>query len=125
MQRLDKYLAEAGMDSRRKLRDMVRAGRVTVDGATVRAPEQHINEKTAVVCLDGQPVVRGDRRIVLMMHKPAGCVTAAKDDLHTTVMEHLPPEYRKLMPIGRLDMDTEGLLLFTNDGDLALRLLAP
>ena len=50
MQRLDKYLAEAGMDSRRKLRDMVRAGRVTVDGATVRSPEQHINEKTAVVC---------------------------------------------------------------------------
>ena len=125
MQRLDKYLAEAGMDSRRKLRDMVRAGRVTVDGATVRSPEQHIDEKTAVVCLDGQPVARGNRRIVLMMHKPAGCVTAAKDDLHATVMEHLPPEYRKLMPIGRLDMDTEGLLLFTNDGDLAHRLLAP
>ena len=125
MQRLDKYLAEAGLDSRRKLRDMVRAGRVTVNGETVRSPEQHIDETTAVVSLDGQPIDRGDRRIVLMMHKPAGCVTAAKDDRYPTVMEHLPAEYRKLMPIGRLDMDTEGLLLFTNDGDLAHRLLAP
>ncbi len=123
--RLDKYLAEAGLDSRRKLRDMVRAGRVTVDGAAVRSPDLHIDEKTAAVCLDGQPVARGDRRIVLMMHKPAGCITAAKDDRHHTVMEHLPAGYRKLMPIGRLDMDTEGLLLFTNDGDLAHRLLAP
>lgn len=125
MQRLDKYLAEAGLDSRRKLRDMVRAGRVTVNGETVRSPEQHIDETTAAVSLDGQPIARGDRRIVLMMHKPAGCVTAAKDDRYPTVMEHLPAEYRKLMPIGRLDMDTEGLLLFTNDGDLAHRLLAP
>ena len=125
MQRLDKYLAEAGLDSRRKLRDMVRAGRVTVNGETVRSPEQHIDETTAVVSLDGQPIARGNRRIVLMMHKPAGCVTAAKDDRYPTVMEHLPAEYRKLMPIGRLDMDTEGLLLFTNDGDLAHRLLAP
>ena len=125
MQRLDKYLAEAGLDSRRKLRDMVRAGRVTVNGETVRSPEQHIDETTAVVSLDGQPIARGDRRIVLMMHKPAGCVTAAKDDRYPTVMEHLTAEYRKLMPIGRLDMDTEGLLLFTNDGDLAHRLLAP
>lgn len=125
MQRLDKYLAEAGLESRRKLRDMVRAGRVTVNGATVRSPELHIDEMTAVVCLDGQPIARGDRRIVLMMHKPAGCVTAAKDDRYPTVMEYLPAEYRKLMPIGRLDMDTEGLLLFTNDGDLAHRLLAP
>ena len=125
MQRLDKYLAEAGLESRRKLRDMVRAGRVTVNGATVRSPEQHIDEMTAVVCLDGQPIARGDRRIVLMMHKPAGCVTAAKDDRYPTVMEYLPAEYRKLMPIGRLDMDTEGLLLFTNDGDLTKQLTHP
>ena len=125
MQRLDKYLAEAGLESRRKLRDMVRAGRVTVNGATVRSPEQHIDEMTAVVCLDGQPIARGDRRIVLMMHKPAGCVTAAKDDRYPTVMEYLPAEYRKLMPIGRLDMDTEGLLLFTNDGELLHRLISP
>ena len=125
MQRIDRYLAEAGLESRRKLRDMVRAGRVTVNGATVRSPELHIDEMTAVVCLDGQPIARANRRIVLMMHKPAGCVTAAKDDRYPTVMEYLPAEYRKLMPIGRLDMDTEGLLLFTNDGDLAHRLLAP
>lgn len=124
MVRLDKFLAEAGLESRRKIRDMVRAGRVSVDGEVIRAPEQKISE-VALVCLDGEAVARSDRRIVLMLHKPAGCVTAARDDRFPTVMEHLPAQYRGLMPIGRLDKDTEGLLLFTNDGDLAHRLLAP
>ncbi len=125
MQRLDKFLAEAGVDSRRKLRDMVRSGRVTVNGSLVLSPEQKIDETRDVICVDGQRIGRGDRRIVLMLHKPAGCVTAARDDRYPTVMEHLPPQYAGLMPIGRLDKDTEGLLLFTNDGDLAHRLLAP
>ena len=125
MQRLDKYLSEAGVESRRKLRDMIRAGRVSVNGAVMREPEGKLDEKTAVVTLDGVPVAAGNRRVVLMMNKPAGCVTAARDRDFPTVMEHLPPEYAKLMPIGRLDKDTEGLLLFTNDGDLAHRLLAP
>lgn len=124
MVRLDKFLAEAGLESRRKIRDMVRAGRVSVDGEVIRAPEQKISEE-ALVCLDGEAVARSDRRIVLMLHKPAGCVTAARDDRFPTVMEQLPAQYRGLMPIGRLDKDTEGLLLFTNDGDLAHRLLAP
>lgn len=124
MIRLDKFLAEAGIDSRRKIRDMVRAGRVCVDGEVVRSPDQKI-EETAKVQLDGESIARNDRRIVLMLHKPAGCVTAARDDRYPTVMEQLPAQYRGLMPIGRLDKDTEGLLLFTNDGDLAHRLLAP
>lgn len=124
MLRLDKFLAEAGIDSRRKLREMVRAGRVSVDGEVVRQPDTKIRED-AEVRVDGERVGRSTGRIVLMMHKPAGCVTAARDERLPTVMEHLPPQYRGLMPIGRLDKDTEGLLLFTNDGDLAHRLLAP
>ena len=125
MQRLDKYLSEAGVESRRKLRDMIRAGRVSVNGAVMREPEGKLDEKTAVVTLDGVPVAAGNRRVVLMMNKPAGCVTAARDRDFPTVMEHLPPEYAKLMPIGRLDKDTEGLLVITSDGQLAHRIISP
>ena len=125
MQRLDRYLSEAGVESRRKVKDVIRTGRVCVNGAPVLSPEQKIDEMKDQVTLDGERIHSGSRRIVLMMHKPAGCVTAVTDDLYKTVMEYLPPQYQKLMPIGRLDKDTEGLLLFTNDGDLAHRLLAP
>ena len=125
MQRLDRYLSETGVDSRRKLKDVIHSGRVTVNGEVCTVPEQKIDEQSAIVALDGQVIGRGDRRVVVMMHKPAGCVTAATDGRYPTVMEHLPAQYKRLMPIGRLDMDTEGLLLFTNDGDLAHRLLSP
>ena len=125
MQRLDRFLSEAGVESRRKIKEVIRAGRVCVNGRVVSAPEQKIDETADVVTLDGVTVGRSVRRIVLMMNKPAGCVTAAKDKDFKTVMEYLPTEYRKLMPIGRLDKETEGLLLFTNDGDLAHRLLSP
>lgn len=125
MQRLDRFLSEAGIESRRKIKDIVRSGRVSVNGSVIRNPEIKIDENQDQVYLDGHPVAAGNRRIVLMMHKPAGCVTAAIDPDFPTVMEYLPPEYKKLMPIGRLDKETEGLLLFTNDGDLAHRILAP
>ncbi len=125
MQRLDRFLAEAGVESRRKLKDVIRSGRVCVNGSVVKAPEQKIDEATDIVTLDGQRVESGSARVVLMLHKPAGCVTAARDDRYPTVMEYLPEQYRKLMPVGRLDMETEGLLLFTNDGDLAHRLILP
>lgn len=125
MQRLDRFLAEAGIESRRKIKDVIRSGRVAVNGVATKLPEQKVDESRDEITLDGVVIAQSNRRIVLMMHKPAGCVTAAKDDRYPTVMEHLPPEYRKLMPIGRLDMETEGLLLFTNDGDLAHRLIMP
>lgn len=125
MQRIDRFLSEAGVESRRKLKDVIRSGRVTVNGVVCSSPEQRIDELTAVVALDGQTVGRGSGRIVVMLHKPSGCVTAATDDRYPTVMEYLPPQYKRLMPIGRLDMETEGLLLFTNDGDLAHRLISP
>lgn len=125
MQRLDRFLSEAGVESRRKIKDVIRSGRVTVNGEICAVPDQKIDEQTVVVALDGNVIGRGDQTIVVMMHKPAGCVTAASDARHKTVMEYLPPQYKRLMPIGRLDMETEGLLLFTNDGDLAHRLLSP
>lgn len=113
------------MESRRKIKDVIRSGRVAVNGTIVTEPDCKIEEQTACVTLDGRTVDRGDRRIVLMLHKPAGCVTAVTDSLNTTVMEYVPQQYKKLMPIGRLDKDTEGLLFFTNDGDLAHRMLSP
>lgn len=125
MQRLDRFLSEAGVESRRKIKEVIKSGRVSVNGTIIRTPEVKIDESKDEVMLDDVAIARSNRRIVLMMHKPAGCVTAAKDDRYPTVMEHLPPEYRKLMPIGRLDLETEGLLLFTNDGDLAHRLIMP
>lgn len=126
MQRLDKALSEAGVASRKELKGIIRAGRVTVDGAVIRNPEQKINEQTAEICVDGTPVGH-QRRIVLMLHKPAGYVTSTDDPRDRTVMELLPAQYRYLepKPVGRLDKDTEGLLLFTNDGQLAHRLLSP
>lgn len=126
MQRLDKLLSEAGVASRKDLKAMIKAGRVQVDGATVKSPEIKIDEKTAAVTVDGQTV--GKRRPALvMLHKPSGFVTSTEDPRDRTVMELLPSEYSHLdlKPVGRLDKDTEGLLLFTNDGDLAHRILSP
>ena len=125
MMRIDRFLAEAGIESRRKVKDVIRSGRVSVNGEALLTPDTKIDEEHDVVTVDGRTVSSGNRCIVLMLHKPAGCVTAASDARHKTVMEYLPPQYKKLMPIGRLDKETEGLLLFTNDGNLAHRLLSP
>ncbi len=126
MQRLDKLLSEAGVASRKELKLIIKAGRVTVDGTVAKAPEMKVDEQTANVCVDGQPVGR-QRTVVLMLHKPAGYVTSTDDPRDPTVMELIPEEYRYLdpKPVGRLDKETEGLLLFTNDGQLAHRILSP
>ena len=126
MQRLDKLLSEAGVASRKDLKAMIRAGRVTVDGQVVKSPEQKVDETAAEVRVDGVPVGR-QRMILLMLHKPAGYVTSTEDPRDRTVMELVPQEYRYLdpKPVGRLDKETEGLLLFTNDGQLAHRILSP
>ncbi len=121
--RLDKFLSEAGAASRRELKRIIKSGRVTVDGRTVASPDMKISE-TAKIQLDGV-VVTLQRGIVVMLHKPAGYVTSTADPRDRTVMELLPEEFRRLFPIGRLDKDTEGLLLFTDDGTLAHRLTAP
>lgn len=124
MQRLDKFLSDSNVASRSQLRQIIRAGRVQVGNTVVREPEYKVDEKTDEIFLDGVRV-GGARRIVLMLNKPAGYVTSTSDPRDRTVMELLPPQYRGLFPVGRLDKDTEGLLLLTNDGQLAHRLLSP
>lgn len=125
MQRLDKILADAGLGSRKELREMIRAGRVSVDGETAVRPERRASEE-ADIRVDGTPLRRRGS-VVLMLHKPAGFVTSTDDPRDKTVMELIPEEYRRLSlcPVGRLDKDTEGLLLLTNDGALAHHLISP
>ena len=126
MQRLDRILSEAGVASWKELRAMIRAGRVTVDGAAVTDESRKFDETAVRVTVDGSPVrLRGP--VLILLHKPAGYLTAANDPKAKTVMDLVPEAYRKLgvMPVGRLDKDTEGLLLLTNDGDLAHRILSP
>ena len=126
MQRLDKILSDAGVATRKELRQIIRAGRVSVNGLVIRAPEQKFDESTCEVLLDGVPI-RKNAPVLLMLHKPSGYVTATEDPKERTVMELIPEEYRRLdvKPIGRLDKDTEGLLLFTNQGELAHHILSP
>ena len=126
MERLDKFLCDSGAGTRSQVKLILKAGRVTVDGAVVRDNSAKIDPQRQIVCLDGE-VLGGKRRMVVMLNKPAGFVTATEDSKERTVMELLPPELiaMDLKPVGRLDKATEGLLLFTNDGDLLHRLISP
>lgn len=125
MERLDKYLASTGRWSRKEARELIRAGRASVNGAVCRSSDEKVDER-ALVLVDGQSA--GESGLVyLMLHKPAGVVSATEDSKEKTVLDLLPPHYGKmgLFPVGRLDKDTEGLLILTNDGPLAHRLLSP
>jgi len=125
--RLDKLLRYVGAaDTRSAAREAVRAGRARVDGEVERDPGRTLDPALARVALDGKPLTYRRWRHV-MLHKPAGVITAASDALTATVMDLLPPLYATCgcMPAGRLDKDTEGLLLLTNDGALAHRVLSP
>ena len=126
MERMDKFLTQAGAGSRSQVKDMLRAGRVTVDGVVERDNSRKIDPQKQTVCLDGVALC-GRRRLVVMLNKPEGYVTATEDPRDKTVMELLPPEVLRqdVKPVGRLDKATEGLLLFTNDGDLLHRLISP
>ena len=125
MERLDKLLAATGRWSRKEVKELVRQGRVTAAGRTVLRPEEKC-ELSDDIRVDGV-VVCCQKYTWLMMNKPAGLLSATEDKRQRTVLELLPEQYRKqgLFPVGRLDKDTEGLLLLTNDGELAHRLLAP
>ena len=126
MERLDKILASTGKWSRREVKQLVRQGRVLADGRPAASPEEKYDPETVEFTVDGEPV--GYRRVTwLMMNKPGGVLSATEDGRGTTVLDLLPPELRRigLFPVGRLDKDTEGLLLLTNDGDTAHRLLSP
>ena len=126
MERLDKFLCDSGVGTRSQVKAILKAGRVTVDGKTEKDNGRKIDPKTQRVELDGE-ILGGYRRIVVMLNKPAGFVTATEDKNDRTVMELLPKtmEHLELKPVGRLDKATEGLLLFTNDGDLLHRLISP
>lgn len=124
MERLDKFLCDRGVGTRSQVKAILKAGRVTVDGKPEKDPGRKIQNQQ--VLLDGQPL-RSGGSVVVMMNKPAGYVTATEDRDCRTVMELLPPEYKHLdlKPVGRLDKATEGLLLFTNDGELLHKLISP
>ena len=126
MERLDKFLCDSGVGTRSQVKAILKSGRVTVDGKPEKDNSRKVDPAKNVVCLDGE-VLGGKRRVVVMLNKPAGYVTATEDPVEKTVMELLPAEmkYLDLKPVGRLDKATEGLLLFTNDGDLLHRLISP
>ena len=126
MERLDKYLCDSGAGTRSQVKLILKAGRVTVDGKVEKDNGKKIDPTRQVITLDGE-VLGGKRRAVVMLNKPAGFVTASEDPVERTVMELLPESMKHLdlKPVGRLDKATEGLLLFTNDGDLLHRLISP
>jgi len=125
-QRLDKLIASMGSFSRREVKILLREGRILADGVPVSSAEGKYDPETTEISVDG--VALGYRRYTyLMMNKPAGVLSATRDGTGKTVLDLLEPELRKLdlFPAGRLDKDSEGLLLLTNDGQLAHRLLSP
>ena len=123
--RLDKLLAHLNCGSRKEVQAMIRAGRVQVDGVTERDPAAKVDADTAQVVLDGQAQHYQAQRYY-MLNKPAGVITASRDERHDTVLELFPEEMRRgLFAVGRLDKDTEGLLLITDDGALSHALMSP
>ena len=124
--RLDKVLSELGVASRRELKQMIRSGRVSVNGQTVTEPEKHIDPEKDELCLDGA-ALRVRRFRYFMMDKPAGVLSVTEDRKQQTVLDLLPPELKRLglFPVGRLDKDTGGLLILTNDGGFAHRVISP
>jgi 23S rRNA pseudouridine2605 synthase len=122
--RLAKYLAQAGVASRRAAERLVRDGRVTVGREVVRDPARDVDDASAVF-VDGEPVRSTRRRVVYALNKPPGVVSTARDPQGRPTVVELVPGSERLYPVGRLDADTTGLILLTNDGDLAHRLTHP
>jgi 23S rRNA pseudouridine2605 synthase len=121
--RLAKYLAHAGIASRRASEGLIEEGRVTVAGAVIRDPATDVDADSGVA-VDGQPVA-AEPREVHVLYKPAGVVSTASDTHGRPTVTDLVPSARRLYPVGRLDADTTGLILLTNDGELANRLTHP
>lgn len=126
MERLDKFLASQSVGSRKEVTALIRQGAVTVNGAVVKNSAQKLNPDTDTVCVAGKPVSY-QKYLYIMMNKPAGVLSATEDRRQQTVLDLLPPQLsrRGLFPAGRLDKDTTGLLILTDDGDFAHRMLAP
>lgn len=126
VQRLDKFISSQGMRSRRDTVKLIRSGRVTVDGQIVRDPSCKVDDATAAVTVDGTPITY-QTFTYLMLNKPAGILCVSRDPKVRTVVDLVPEAYQRkgLFPAGRLDKNTVGLVLLTDDGDFAHRLLAP
>ncbi len=124
MARLDKFLADAGAGTRSEVKKLIQKGKVQINGQTVKKPEQKV-EETDLVTLDGEVISAAPEFVYYLLHKPAGYVSATEDKRDKTVMELVPSDRKGLFPVGRLDKDTEGLLLITDDGALAHELLSP
>lgn len=126
MMRIDKYLADCGIGTRSEVKKYIKAKQITVNGTVALKPETKIDENTDVIYFKGQKVTY-EKYVYYLFHKPAGCVTAKQDNVHQTVMDYFPEDIRakNIAPVGRLDLDTEGLLLLTNDGPLTHHLLSP
>ena len=124
MERLDKWVASSFAVSRKEAKNAIRAGRVAVNGAPCRTEDAKF-DSDAVITLDGRPAALG--HVYFMLHKPAGILTASRDATRKTVLDLIPPEFARkdLFPVGRLDKDTTGLLLITDDGAWAHRLVSP
>ena len=124
--RLDKLLADLGIASRKELRQIIKSGRVCVDGVAATNPERKVDGEKSCVELDGRQL-RYTRYHYYMMDKPCGVLTATEDGKQKTVLDLVTPEMRRmgLFPVGRLDKDTSGLLLLTDDGEFAHRVISP
>lgn len=123
--RIDKFLSEMNIGSRREIKEYTKAGRITLNNEVVKKSDMKINPETDCICFDGKEVVYAAFEYY-MLNKPAGVVSATEDSLHQTVIDLIKDSKRAdLFPVGRLDKDTEGLLFITNDGELAHRLLSP
>ena len=125
-QRLDKIIASTGKFSRREVKNLIRQGRVLVDGVPARSAEEKADPETVRITVNGE-LLTYRRYTWVMMNKPAGYLSATEDGRGATVLDLLPQELQRqgLFPVGRLDKDTEGLLLLTNDGELLHRLISP
>jgi 23S rRNA pseudouridine2605 synthase len=125
-ERLQKFLAAAGVTSRRRAEELIVAGRVVVNGKTIRELGTKIDPETDLVSVDGKPVLRNEGRAYYLLYKPPGCVTTASDPQgRPTALEYLRGVRERVFAVGRLDYDAEGALLFTDDGELANRLAHP
>ena len=124
--RLDKCLADCGLGTRSEVKSLLKAKRITVNGKVVNNGKVQVNPETDEILFDGEKI-QYEEFVYIIMNKPKGVVSATEDNLHKTVLDLIDPLYFKkgVFPVGRLDIDTHGLLLLTNDGELAHRLLSP
>ena len=126
MERLDKILANMGFGTRKEVKKLIKNGAVTVDGELAKSSEQKVEPETSIITVYDEPI-EYKKFIYLMLNKPQDCVSATFDKKYMTVSDLVPDEYLHydLFPVGRLDIDTEGLLILTNNGKLAHELLSP